>query len=184
MFWHEEKENDINLMSYNKSNYLKLLNQKNIKLNDSFDDSQKDDDKKILDFTENFKVDMMINSDWGPGKVVSVNKATKKVVLKIEGTEHTFDMFELRPSLQVNILVHFKDKDMRDRRVFLNDNIFLDDKISKIKKKIAGIFKADENKVIIIHRGEKITNNNQKISERGIFAQDNILVVINGLCDY
>ena len=105
MFWHEGKDNDIKLTSYNKSNYLKLINQK--KLLVSSLDSLKSYDDHILDLSENFKVDMIIPSDWGPGKVVSVNKNTKKVLLKIEGTEHTFDMLELRPYLQIYIHVFF-----------------------------------------------------------------------------
>ena len=184
MFWHENKENDINLISFNKSNYLKLTNPKIVKLNDSFDESEKSDSNNILDLSENFKVNMMIPSDWGPGKVVSVNKATKKVVLKIEGNDHTFDMIELRPYLPILLHVYFKDINNKDKRILINFNLFLDDTIEKIKKKIAGIFKADEKKVIIAHKGAKITNNKQKVSECGIYAQDNILVVINGLCNY
>ena len=183
MFWHEEKENDINLTSYNKSNYLKIINQKQ-KLSDSFVDSQKNEDEKNLDLNENFKVGMIIPSDWGPGKVISVNKTTKKVVLKIEGTEHTFDMIELRPYLQIYIQVFYKDKNFKDKRIILSSNVFLDDTIGKIKRKIAGLFKSDENKVILCFNGIKLTNNNQKLSECGIFSQNNILAVINGLCDY
>ena len=182
MFWHEGKDNDIKLTSYNKSNYLKLINQK--KLLVSSLDSLKSYDDHILDLSENFKVDMIIPSDWGPGKVVSVNKNTKKVVLKIEGTEHTFDMLELRPYLQIYIHVFFKDKDLSDKRVILSTNVYLDETIGKIKKRIAGIFKSDENKVILYSKGVKFTNNNQKLSECGIFSQDTMLVVINGLCDY
>lgn len=183
MFWNEEKDNDTNLTSYNKSNYLKL--KKHIKnLSDSFSYFQNDDDNNMLDLTENFKVDMMIPSDWGPGKIVSVNKNTKKVVLKIEGMEHTFDMIELRPYLQIYIHVFFKDKDLKDKRIILSSNVFLDDTVGKIKRKIAGFFKSDENKVILSLKGVKLTNNNQKLSECGIFSQDNMLVVINGLCNF
>ena len=73
---------------------------------------------------------------------------------------------------------------MSDKRVILSTNVYLDETIGKIKKRIAGIFKSDENKVILYSKGVKFTNNNQKLSECGIFSQDTMLVVINGLCDY
>ena len=184
MFWHETKENDINLISYNKADYLKMMNPKN-KKKYSFDASENELlDSNVLDLTDNFKVDMMVPSDWGPGKVISVNKNNKKVVLRIEGNEQEFDMFELHSHLSVYIHVFFKDLNLKDRKVIICGNIFLDDTIGRIKQKIAGIFNADEKKVIIVHKFLRLTNDNQKISECGIFSQDTLLVIINGTCDY
>ena len=190
MFWHEAKENEINLISYNKSDYLKMINPKNSKLKDkdskdSIDeDSKKGLEKNILDLSQPFKVDMWVSSDWGPGKVVSVNKATKKVVLKIEGVDQEFDMFGLHPFLQVYMHVYFKQKELNDKKILLSFNLSLDDTFGKIKKRIANIFKTNPSQVIITHGGEKLSNNNQKVSDCGIYIQDSLLVVINGTCDY
>ena len=60
----------------------------------------------------------------------------------------------------------------------------MNNNIGKIKKKIADIFKADEKKVIIVHKGEKISNNDKRISECGMLVFDSLLVIINGLCDW
>ncbi len=179
MFWHEESENENNLLPFSKSNYLNKINPK--KKEGDGDDSQKDN---ILDLSDSFKIGMIISSDWGPGKVVSVEKATGKVVLEIEGSEKEFDIFELRPFLQVYIHVYFKDIDLKDKRIILSANLLMSDTIGKIKKTIAGMFNTDEKNVIIVHKGEKITNNNKKVSECGLFVLDNLLVVINGTCLY
>ena len=75
------------------------------------DDLQKGNDKNILDITDNFKVDMIVPSDWGEGKVVSVDKVNKKVVLKIEGVEKEFSMLELITSIYCSICAYiFKGK--------------------------------------------------------------------------
>ncbi len=179
MFWHEESENENNLLPFSKSNYLNKINPK--KKEGDGDDSQKDN---ILDLSDSFKIGMIISSDWGPGKVVSVEKATGKVVLEIEGSEKEFDIFELRPFLQVYIHVYFKDLELKDKRIILSANLLMSDTIGKIKKTIAGMFNTDEKNVIIVHKGEKITNNNKKVSECGLFVLDNLLVVINGTCLY
>ena len=47
-----------------------------------FDDLQGELFDNVLDLTDNFKVDMMIQCEWDPGKVVSVNKETKKWIAK------------------------------------------------------------------------------------------------------
>ena len=180
MFWHEE-ENDINLISFNKSNYLKMLNSKNAEIEV---DNQKENKPKILDISDNFRIDMMVPTNWGPGKVVNIDDLTKKITIKIEGVEQVFDMFEIHPYLTIFIHVFFKDQNLIDKKVILNENIFLDDKIGKVKKKISNIFQADETKVIIVHRGQILADNNLKISECGLYEQEPLLVVINGTCVY
>ena len=186
MFWHEAKENDINLYTYNKSDYLKMTNPKSNKKDskDSLDDSIKGLNNNILDLTENFKTDMLIPSDWGPGKVVSTDKATKKVVLKIEGNNQEFDMFLLKTYLNIYIYVIFKDANLRDRKVTLSLNIYLDETIGRLKRKLANIFHADEKKVFIVYRGLKLTDDEQKFSEFSLYPHDVFLAVINGTCVY
>ena len=93
-------------------------------------------------------------------------------------------MFELCPYLLVYIHVFLKDLNLKDRRVILCGNIFLDDTIGKIKKKIADNFNTDQKNVILVHKFLRLTNDNQKISECGIFSKDTLLVVINGTCDF
>ena len=184
MFWHEERENDINLINYNKSDYLKMVNPKQKKKYSFIFSESGEDEKNILDLSENFKEDMIIQSDWGPGKVVSVDKVEKKVVLKIEGQEKTFDMYELHPYLLIYIQIFFKDVNLQDKRVVVSANIYLDDTVGKLKNKIADIFKTDKEKVIIANKGEKLTNDNKKLSELGLFYQGDLLVIINGVCNY
>ena len=180
MFWDEEKDdNSSNLLPFNKKNYLNLKTKHitNENENDSFNEN-------ISDFSDTFKEGMIIPSDWGPGKIVSVDKITGKINLEIEGSSKTFDIFELRPYMQIYFHVYFKDMDLKDRKIIFCENIFMNDTIRKIKKKIANIFKIDENKIILVHKGEKIIDNDKKMSECGLFLYDSILVVINGLCDF
>ena len=180
MFWNES-DKETNLKTFNQKEYFKWLYPQKNQEEKILDESKKDN---ILDLSDKFKIDMIIPSDWGPGKVVRVNKETKKVVLKIEGQEHTFDMFELQTHLPVYIHVYFKDLNLKDKRIILSSNLSLDDTIGNIKKRIAGIFNAEEKNVIIAHNGEKISDNNLRVSDCGFYVQDTLLVVINGTCDY
>ena len=187
MFWHEAKENENNLIPYTKSDYLKMMTQKNTKSKEdksSEEDFKNSKDKNVLDLSQIFKVNMTVSSDWGPGKVVSVNNNTHKVVLKIEGVDKEFDMFGLHPYMQVFVHVIYKNLNKVDKRVSISLDIFMDDTIGKIKKRIAAIFRTDDSKVYLIHNFEKLDNNNQKISDCSFFNQDNILAIINGICDY
>ena len=187
MFWHEAKENDVNLIPYTKADYLKMMTQKSGKskeIKSLEEETKSSKDKNVLDLSQPFKVNMIVSSDWGPGKVVSVNNNTHKVLLKIEGVDKEFDMFGLHPYMQVYIHVVYKNLNKEDKRVTISLDIFMDDTIGKIKKRIANIFKTEESKVFLIHNFEKLENNNQKISDCSFFDQDNILVIINGVCDY
>ena len=127
---------------------------------------------------------MIVPSDWGEGKVVSVDKVNKKVVLKIEGVEKEFSMLELRPYTVVYAHIYLKDKNGIDKRIILSLNLLMDDTIGKIKKKIAGIFNVDDKNIIIVHEFLKLTNNNQKVSESHIYGKTGLLVIINGKCHY
>ena len=187
MFWHEAEENDVNLIPYTKSDYLKMMTKKIGKSKEikSLEEVMKDSkEKNVLDLSQPFKVNMIVSSDWGPGKVVSVNNNTHKVVLKIEGVDKEFDMFGLHPFMQVNIHVIYKNLNKIDKRVTISIDIFMDDTIGKIKKRIANIFRTNESKVFLIHNFEKLENNNQKVSDCSFFDQDNVLAIINGTCDY
>ena len=180
MYWHES-DNETSLRPFNKRDFNKNISKDKNKEDNKEDEPNKDN---ILDLSDKFKIDMIIPSDWGPGKVVRVNKETRKVVLKIEGQEQTFDMFELQSHLSVYIHVYLKDINFQDRRIIISSNLTMDDTIGKIKKRIAGIFNTEEKNVIIVHNGEKMTNDSLKVSDGGFFVGDNLLVVINGLCDY
>ena len=70
-------------------------------------------------------------------------------------------------------------------KIYKSDaKIFLDDTVGKLKKKIGRIFNADKEKVIFLHKGVKLTDDDKKLSELDLFLQDNLFVIINGLCDY
>ena len=102
MFWHESQENDINIFPYNKSDFLKLTSTRNFK------DKEKKSNN-IIDFSDQFQVDTIVSTDWGPGKVISVNRDTKKVLVKIEGEEKEFNMHELRATTQILVHIYFKN---------------------------------------------------------------------------
>ncbi len=53
-----------------------------------------------------------------------------------------------------------------------------------MKKKVANILGTNDSCVTLVHSGIKLTSNNQKFSEIGFYEQDNILAVVNGVCNY
>ena len=183
MFWHEGKEHEDNLFSYNKTDFLKMTNQKS-KKNKEDDAEFEHGDKNILDLTDPFRVDMLVSSDWGPGKIISINRTNKTITLDIEGTEKEMGFLDIRPYFQIYLHVYYKDLNLIDKKVVICANIFMDDTVEKLKKKIAALFLTNYNKVLIIHNGRKLSNDSQKLSGCSIYAKEVILVVINGACNF
>ena len=177
MFWHESQENDINIFPYNKSDFLKLTTSNNIK------DKEKKSNN-ILDLSDQFQVDTIVSTDWGPGKVISVDRTGKKVIVKIEGEEKEFNMHELRATAQILIHIYFKNIDFQDKRLMYLEKISAGETVLDMKKKVANILNTNENCVTLVYSGMKMTNNNTKLSEIGFYEQGDILAVVNGLCNY
>ena len=177
MFWHESKENDINIFPYNKADFLKLTTQKNI------NDKEKNSEN-IWDLTSQFQIDTIVSTDWGPGKIISVNRNDKKVVVKIEGEEKEFNMSELRTTSNIIFLIYFKNLNMADKRIMFLTTILASETVLDVKKKIAALLGTSDSCVTLVRGGTKIANNNQKFSENRFYEQEVILAVVNGLCDY
>ena len=174
MFWHESQENDINIFPYNKSDFIKL----------SSPNKLKDNEKKsgnVVDFSDQFQLNTVVATDWGPGKIVSINKQEKKVTLQIEGQEQVFNMNELRINNQILIHIYFKNMDLLDKKIMYLMNVSASDTILDMKKRIAKILGTTENCVTLIQDNNKIKNNDKKFSEIGFF---DLIAVVNGRCDY
>ena len=174
MFWHESQENDINIYQYNKSDFMKLSSPN--KLNDN--------EKKtgnIVDFSDQFQIGITVATDWGPGKIISINKQEKKVRLKIFDQEQVFNMHELRVNNQIIVHIYFKDMDLIDKKIMYLMTLSASDTILDMKKKIAKILGTSENSVTLIQENNKITNDNKKFSEIGFY---DLISVVNGRCDY
>ena len=174
MFWHESQENDINIYQYNKSDFMKL----------SAPNKLKDNEKKsgnVVDFSDQFQLNTMIATDWGPGKIVSINKQEKKVTLQIEGQEQVFNMHELHANNQITVHIYFKDMNLQDKKIMYLMTVTASETVLDMKKKIAKILGTTENCVTLIQDNSKITNNNKKFSEIGFY---DLISVVNGRCDY
>ena len=174
MFWHETNENDVKLMPYNKSDFLKLTNMKNKK--------EVKEKSHTLDLSDQFQIDSIVSTDWGPGRVISVDKNNKKVRVKIEGEEQEFSMFEVRTMTQVYIYIYFKNIECQDKINIFITNIFSAETVLDVKKRIAKYMGTNANNVILVNNGEKLSKNDVKFSEIGFLG--NILAIINGTCDY
>ena len=191
MFWHENKENDINLIPYSRNDYMKMISKKNLdkkdaNLNDIVNENKLNfyTYKNIADFSELFRVGMTVSSDWGPGVVVSVNKEEKKVKVKIEGIDQDFDMISLHPFLKINVQVYLKDKKGNDKRARLLMRIFLDDTVGKLKNQIAEIFGSEGTKIILVHNFMRVNEDNKKIVDMSLFNEATLLFIIKGNSNY
>ena len=174
MFWHESQENDINIYQYNKSDFMKL----------SSPNKLKDNEKKtgnIVDFSDQFQIGITVATDWGPGKIISINKQEKKVRLKIFDQEQVFNMHELHVNNQIIVHIYFKDMNLIDKKIMYLMTLSASDTILDMKKKIAKILGTSENRVTLIQENNKITNDNKKFSEIGFY---DLISVVNGRCDY
>ena len=174
MFWHESQENDINIYQYNKSDFMKL----------SSPNKLKDNEKKtgnIVDFSDQFQIGITVATDWGPGKIISINKQEKKVRLKIFDQEQVFNMHELRVNNQIIVHIYFKDMNLIDKKIMYLMTLSASDTILDMKKKIAKILGTSEDRVTLIQENNKITTDNKKFSEIGFY---DLISVVNGRCDY
>jgi hypothetical protein len=174
MFWHESNDNDVNIIPYNKADFLKLSNLKNKK--------ESKEKSHTLDLSDQFQVDAIVSTDWGPGRVISVDKINKKVRVKIEGEEQVFNWFEVRTSAQVNVFIYFKNLDLQDKTNIFMTNLSSGETVLDVKKKISKYMGVSTDNVILVHNFLKLTRNDQKLSELGY--SNNLLAIINGVCDY
>ena len=188
MFWHESQENDINIYQYNKSDFMKLSSPNKLKDNEK-------NTGNIVDFSEQFQIGIFFSklryiwikncitvaTDWGPGKIISINKQEKKVRLKIFDQEQVFNMHELRVNNQIIVHIYFKDMNLIDKKIMYLMTLSASDTILDMKKKIAKILGTSENRVTLIQENNKITNDNKKFSEIGFY---DLISVVNGRCDY
>ena len=177
MFWHETQENDINIFPYNKTDFMKLSAAKDPK------ESEKKSDN-ILDLSDQYQINTIVSTDWGPGKIISVDRIRKKVRVKIEGDEKEFSMHELRTKTQIMVHIYYKNLDLLDKRIIFLTYISAGDTVLDMKKRVANILGTSADCVTLVHSGFKMTSNNQKFSEVGFYDNDNLLAIVNGVCDY
>ena len=114
--------------------------------------------------------------------MISVDKINKKVRVKIEGEEQVFNWFEVRTSAQVNVFIYFKNLDLQDKTNIFMTNLSSGETVLDVKKKISKYMGVSTDNVILVHNFLKLTRNDQKLSELGY--SNNLLAIINGVCDY
>ena len=174
MFWHETNDNDVNLISYNKTDFLKLSN-----LNNKKEAKEK---AHTLDLTDQFQIDAIVATDWGPGKVISVDRDNKKIRVRIEGEEQEFNMFEVRTSNQVNIYIYYKNLQYQDKINIFLITIFSSETVLDVKKRIAKFMGVNADNVILVNNNIQLNKNDRKFSEIGY--TNTLLAIINGVADY
>ena len=87
--------------------------------------------------------------------------------------------------VKVNLLLtHLKNLDLLDKRIIFLTYISAGDTVLDMKKRVANILGTSADCVTLVHSGFKMTSNNQKFSEVGFYDNDNLLAIVNGVCDY
>lgn len=126
----------------------------------------------IIDFSEKVKKDSIVNTEWGPGRVKSVNKENKTCLVEIESNEVSFPILSVNPS--INIYGCIIDK-MKTHWMLMKINF--NDTALSIKQKIGKIFQVHHSQILLIHSGYVVTEN-VSVFDMGLFEKDDILIVI------
>ena len=69
--------------------------------NESFQIHNKD----TLDLTDNFTLNSIVMTEWGSGKITSINKDQQIVKINIEGQEIEYPIIGLTPFLQIYVCI-------------------------------------------------------------------------------
>ena len=170
--WYTDENGQESLISY--QNYKNIIEKSSINSsNDSNSENNINNKPDVLDLTEQIKPGMLVMTDWGEGKVISINKTEQTIVLSIEGENHSFNISAVNPFIYIYICVVVKNTTN-----WLNLKIFYDDNCYNIKSKISKIFKCHINQIILIHNNKKITDNNKSSFNMGLSKNGCLLCVI------
>ena len=172
--WYTDENGHESLISYqNYKNILEKSNNSENNINNINNININNNQPNVLDLTEQIKPGMLVMSEWGEGKVISINKTDQTIVLSIEGENHSFNISTVNPLINIFVCVVIKNKTN-----WLNLKIFFDDNCFNIKSKISKIFKCHINQIILIHNNKKITDNNKSTFNMGLYENGCLLCVI------
>lgn len=126
----------------------------------------------FIDLSEKIKKDAIVNTEWGPGKIISVDKANQTCKIKIENEELSFPLMSVNPSL--NIYACIIDKSKTNWAML---KVTFQDTSLSIKQKIAKMYQVHHSQIILIHGGVVISDN-KGVFDIGLFETDDLLIVI------
>lgn len=136
-------------------------------------------EKTVLDNSVRFKVDKMVLTEWGVGKITSVTNESRLCKVKIEGDEVEFGFDFINPFITIFFCVLTKTK---TDWIALKFN--LSDTVETVRRKLAIIYLCHHSQILLIHSGEKLTCNTEKLYEMGFFDGDEMLGVVKDAQEY
>ena len=130
-------------------------------------------DIDILNLTENFKLNSMVMTAWGPGKITFINEDTQTAKIRIEGQEQEFAFNSINPFLQIYICIISENKiHWTLLKIDISENLYY------IKNKIGNMYKVHPSRVLLIHRGNKIKDYSVNVYALKIYEKDELLAVV------
>ena len=133
-------------------------------------DNPDDEIIKVIDNTEKFKVDMVVMTEWGLGKIIKISQGIASI--KIEGTDVDFPLMSLNTMITIYLCILSKETTS-----WAEIKIPFDYLVHDLKTKIARITNSHHSQVLLVHNGAKIQKN-VNIFELGIYEKDTFLVII------
>ena len=154
---------------YANNNTINTIKENSIKKGKETEEKKGDD---FIDMSEKIKKDAIVNTEWGPGKIISVDKANQTCKIKIENEELSFPLMSVNPSL--NIYACIIDKSKTNWAML---KVTFQDTSLSIKQKIAKMYQVHHSQIILIHAGVVISDN-KGVFDIGLFENDDLLIVI------
>ncbi len=126
----------------------------------------------IIDNTEKYKTDMTVMTEWGVGKILSINPETSIAMVKIEGSEVEFPLLSLNTAITIYFCVLSAGSDC-----WCEMKVSFDYTSQDLKSKLSAYLKCHSSQIVLIHNGMKIQKSDN-IFELGVYERDVFLAVV------
>ena len=165
-----DKDQNQNSENQNILNPTSIIDQ-----NESFQIHNKD----TLDLTDNFTLNSIVMTEWGSGKITSINKDQQIVKINIEGQEIEYPIIGLTPFLQIYVCIIQKSNIKWSLiKISLNESCY------SIKNKVGKMYNVHPSRVILIFKERKIRDYNAIINNLGFYEKAELLAVIRDPVEY
>ncbi|MCQ2818905.1 MAG: hypothetical protein MJ252_16690 [archaeon] len=167
--WHQRENGKFKLSLKNEKDKGETEKEEN-----NFNEENKELNKeKTLEFNDDFKEGMFVMTEWGPGKITSVNRSDKSCNVKIEDSTVPFPYDTLKASLNIYLCIVEKSK-----QYWGIINVQFTDTVKGIRIKIGRILNVHYSQVVILKSGKQLKSNDRTILDLELFEKDELLVVI------
>lgn len=127
----------------------------------------------LIDNSVSLKLDSLVMTEWGVGKVTNSKLEDGTVQVKIEENQLAFSPESIKVNLDIYLCILCKDSSY-----WVDMKIDFGFTIQSLKQKISQFIKCHPSQIVIIHSGAKVDKKNQSLVDIGVYEKDVFLIAI------